>query len=64
VAAQFFAYLDRHPCIEVFVWFNENKKNEPDFRLEPDTVALNVFRQWLAGANSGTTAPTPTASGQ
>ena len=45
--ADFFDLLDSHCCIDVFIWFNENKSNEPDFRIESDSSSLIVFREWL-----------------
>ncbi|MBD3422548.1 MAG: hypothetical protein GF398_20725 [Chitinivibrionales bacterium] len=49
----FFRFIDRNPCIEVFIWFNDNKQHEPNFRLDADSATLEAFRQWVSEGSPG-----------
>lgn len=45
----FLTFFDSNHCFEVFLWFNEFKKGEPNFRIDADMATLNLFRQWAQG---------------
>lgn len=42
-----FSFMTDNPCVEALLWFNAQKSNEPDFRLESDSASLAVVREWL-----------------
>ena len=42
-----FSFMDDNPCVEAILWFNAQKTDEPDFRIESDRVSLGVLRAWL-----------------
>lgn len=45
---EFFTFMDQSCCINVFLWFNDHKQGEPDFRIQSDTASLAVFRDWVS----------------
>ncbi len=45
----FLEFFDSNRCFEVFFWFNENKKNEPNFRIDADAKSQQIFRKWAQG---------------
>jgi hypothetical protein len=47
----FLEFFDNNNCFEVFFWFNENKKGEPNFRIDGDEASLYVFREWVQTVN-------------
>jgi hypothetical protein len=47
----FLDFFDSNNCFEVFLWFNENKKGEPNFRIDADDESLKIFRAWAQKAN-------------
>ncbi|MBN1979939.1 MAG: hypothetical protein JW795_00290 [Chitinivibrionales bacterium] len=47
----FFAFIDSYKKIDVFIWFNEKKASEPDFRIQSDSASLLTFREWLQRKN-------------
>ena len=48
----FFDFFDNNNCFEVFFWFNENKSNEPNFRIDGDAASLFIFREWAQRINT------------
>jgi hypothetical protein len=47
----FLDFFDRNGCFDVFVWFNDNKSNEPNFRIDGDEASLLIFREWAQKVN-------------
>lgn len=50
----FLEFFDSNSCFEVFFWFNDNKNNEPNFRIDADEASLTVFREWARRVNRNT----------
>ncbi len=42
----FLDFFDSNNCFEVFLWFNEHKSGEPNFRIDADKESLRIFREW------------------
>lgn len=47
----FLDFFDSNSCFEVFLWFNESKPGEPNFRIDADDASLNIFREWAQKTN-------------
>ncbi len=47
----FLDFFDSNNCFEVFLWFNEYKKGEPNFRIDADAESLKIFRAWAQKSN-------------
>jgi mannan endo-1,4-beta-mannosidase len=47
----FLEFFDSNSCFEVFLWFNEYKQGEPNFRIDADDESLRIFRQWAEKTN-------------
>jgi hypothetical protein len=50
----FLDFFDNNSCFEVFFWFNDDKDNEPNFRIDADEASLAVFREWAQRVNRNT----------
>jgi hypothetical protein len=48
----FLEFFDSNRCFDVFFWFNENKKNEPNFRIDADAESQQIFRRWAQGIHN------------
>lgn len=48
---EFLDFFDTNGCFDVFIWFNENKKGEPNFRIDGDAASLDIFREWVQRGN-------------
>lgn len=44
---EFFTFMDNSCCVNVFLWFNDYKEGEPDFRMQSDSASLQLFREWV-----------------
>ena len=47
----FLDFFDSNNCFDVFLWFNENKSGEPNFRIDGDDESLKIFRAWAQKTN-------------
>ncbi|NLD99830.1 MAG: hypothetical protein GX640_08140, partial [Fibrobacter sp.] len=47
----FLSFFDSNSCFEVFFWFNDNKVDEPNFRIDADYASLAIFREWAQRVN-------------
>lgn len=52
----FLEFFDSNRCFDVFFWFNENKKNEPNFRIDAEPQSQQVFKKWVQGTHKSANA--------